>query len=134
MTYVAVESGQPFGFATVSAGEIPASALSEEAAKKVPRYPLPILRLGRLAVDSRRQGAGIGQRLLRFVFGLAAMMATEIGCIGIAVDAKPQAVRFYERHGFTVLPVNERQPPEHPVTMIVLLGSIAKAMQPPRLN
>lgn len=73
--------------------------------KRLPRYPIPVLRLARLAVDERARGLGAATVLLRAVFVLARRMADEIGCAGILVDAKPDAVSFYERLGFLRLDV-----------------------------
>jgi predicted N-acetyltransferase YhbS len=67
---------------------------------KLPRYPLPVLRLARLAVDERAQAQGIGKRLLRFAMELATKMADDYGCVGIIVDAKPGAMDFYRQFGF----------------------------------
>jgi hypothetical protein len=41
--------------------------------------------------------------LLRAIFVIAHRMASDVGCIGVLVDAKPQAVPFYERYGFVAL-------------------------------
>lgn len=107
VTYVADEGGRLFGFITVAAGEIEIDRLPASARKALPRYPLPVLRLGRLAVDESARGRGLGTQLLRFVFALALRMASEVGCIGVIVDAKPGAVSFYEKYGFAVLDVLE---------------------------
>src|SRR5258708_6107937 len=72
---------------------------------KLPRYPLPVLRLARLAVDRSVQGQGLGGRLLRFVLQLAGRMADDYGCVGVVVDAKPGAVEFYARYGFAPVEV-----------------------------
>lgn len=90
------------GFVTVAPSEIAPPAASQ---KKRRAYPLPVLRVARLAVDSRAQGCGIGGVLLRAVFGLAVKMSEELGCVGVVVDAKPEAVGFYEKLGFMPLEV-----------------------------
>src|SRR5688500_13908466 len=100
-TYVAVEAGGSIaGFATVAASEVAPHVVSEGKRKRLPKYPLPVLRLARLAVDERAKGVGIGSLLLRFVFQLARQMAEDIGCVAVVVDAKPGAVAFYEKLGF----------------------------------
>lgn len=101
-TYVAEVDGQIAGFATVSPATIVAPDMPDGGRKR-PAYPLPVLRLGRLAVDRRHQGAGIGAKLMRHVFGLASQMSDDFGCIGVVVDAKPEAVDFYLRLGFEAL-------------------------------
>src|SRR5215468_7571163 len=95
VTYVAVEEGRIVGFATVAPGHVEIDGLPAAARKKLPRYPLPVLRLARLAVDESVRGQGCGRQLLRFVLDLARKMATDYGCVGVVVDAKPGAVDFY---------------------------------------
>jgi GNAT superfamily N-acetyltransferase len=46
-------------------------------------------------VDERFQGHGIGRLLLRAMLELALEMRDRVGCIGVVVDAKPDAVAFY---------------------------------------
>ena len=59
-----------------------------------------MLRLARLGVDRPAQGQGLGVELLRFVLRLAVGMADDYGCVGVIVDAKPDAVAFYAKYGF----------------------------------
>lgn len=66
----------------------------------MPRFSLPMLLVARLAVDVSAQGRGIGARLLRFAFEEAVMAYSHTGCVGVLVDAKPEAVGFYEGLGF----------------------------------
>ena len=131
-TYVAVDDGSILGFATVSASHIETTDISEKLQKRLPRYPLPVLRLARLAVDQSAQGRGIGKVLLRFVFSLAHEISGKVGGIGVVVDAKPGAVSFYERYGFKALEtvkgaLGDR--PE-PTPMFLPLGSIPKLPTP----
>jgi GNAT superfamily N-acetyltransferase len=103
-TYIAIDAtGFIAGFATVAASEIVPDVLPLPKRKRLPRYPVPVLRLARLAVDERAKGKGIGSLLLRSVLVLAQRMAEEIGCVGVVVDAKPEAVAFYSKLGFLLL-------------------------------
>lgn len=99
-TYVAVQDDQVAGFATVSSGELAAETLTKTLRRRLPDYPMPILRLARLAVDKRFQGHGVGRLLLRAVLELALEMRDRAGCTGVVVDAKPGAVDFYADLGF----------------------------------
>ena len=108
VTWVATDDDEDddsptLGFATVSASQIEVTDLPQAQRKRLPRYPLPVLRLARLAVDESAQGRGVGLRLLKAVFVLARQMAEKVGCIGVVVDAKAEAIPFYERFGFEVL-------------------------------
>ena len=100
VTYVAVETRRIVGFATVAPGHVEIDGLPAAVRKKLPRYPLPVLRLARLAVDEAVRGQGLGVQLLRFVLELALRMASDYGCVGVAVDAKSDAVDFYKKYGF----------------------------------
>lgn len=100
-TYVAVaEDGTSvIGFITVSAGQVATSALPSQL--KLPRYPAPMLRIGRLAVDLRYQGKGIGQDLMAFGLRLAIEFSQRVGLYAVVVDAKhDKAKAFYLRMGF----------------------------------
>jgi GNAT superfamily N-acetyltransferase len=126
-TYVAIDDqGSIVGFATVAASELMTAVLPESKRKRLPAYPLPVLRLARLAVDERHQGQGIANMLLRAIFGLARRMATEMGCLGVVVDAKPEAVGFYEKLGFIALDVVAGQLGDRPepLPMFLELGAI----------
>jgi GNAT superfamily N-acetyltransferase len=102
-TFVAVREGPILGFVTLSPGEIAADAIDPATRGRLPDYPLPILRLARLAVDERYRGQGIGRLLLRHVFCSALELRERFGCLGVVVDAKPQVLGFYEGLGFKPL-------------------------------
>lgn len=103
-TYIAVdETGYIAGFATVSPSELAPDRVGSSKRRHLPKYPLPVLRLARLAVDDGARGRGIGRLLLRSVLALAARMAVDVGCVGVVVDSKPEAEPFYARLGFVRL-------------------------------
>jgi GNAT superfamily N-acetyltransferase len=127
-TYVAVDNAQLLGFATVAAGHIEIEDIPKTKRKKLPHYPLPILRLARLAVDRRAQGRGVGKLLLRAIFQISHDMAESVGCVGVVVDAKRDAVAFYERYGFEAFEVIEGalESRPAPTAMFLPIGLIPK--------
>lgn len=132
-TYVAVQGDHVTGFVTVSSGEMVAEKLTKKLRQRLPAYPLPILRIARLAVDGHFQGHGIGRLLLRAMLELALEMRDRVGCIGVVVDAKPDAVAFYSSLGFEPIglvggALGDR--PE-PVAMFLPIGQIAAAINEP---
>lgn len=128
VTYVAVEDGHVLGFATIAPGQLDVEELPAATRKKMPRYPLPILRLARLAVDQSAQSQGLGTQLLRFVCRLAGKMADDYGCAGVIVDAKPEAVSFYKKFGFVPCDALEGQSEARPrPTMMFLAMGAMKA-------
>lgn len=100
-TYVALadDDVSVIGFITVSAGQVATASLPSQL--KLPRYPAPILRIGRLAVDSRNQGKGVGQDLLAYALRLAVEFSQRVGLYAVVVDAKHEKAKvFYEKLGF----------------------------------
>lgn len=102
-TYVALAEDRltVVGFVTFSAGQ--EATADMPAGLKLPRYPVPVpvMRVGRLAVDNRHRGRGIGKELLRFALGLARKWLLHVGIHGVAVEAKDAADRdFYFRLDF----------------------------------
>lgn len=93
------------GFFTLSAGSVNCSELPQSLAKKLPRYPVPVALIGRLAVDVHFQREGLGSILLADACQKVAHASTTLAVVGIVVDAKDAAaVRFYQHFGFLPLP------------------------------
>lgn len=113
-TWVAVARGDIVGFATVSAAHLEIADLPEPTRRGLPSYPLPVLRLARLAVADIARGSGVGRLLLRAVFALAWRMARELGCVGVVVDAKPESLEFYAKLGFRTLAHRQGELGERP--------------------
>jgi len=97
---VDVATGALAGFYAIAAASIPMVELPAEAARRLPRYPtIPAVRIGRLAVDRRFQGRGVGAALL--ADAAQRCMQAPPAVFTLLVDAKDDtAVRFYEHHGF----------------------------------
>ena len=103
--FVVCASETVIGYYSLSAG-----AISHESAPKSMRRnmpdPLPVLLLGRLAVDKRYHNSGIGQALLRDAMLRAVNVAGNAGVIAILVHAlSDQAKQFYISRGFVVSPL-----------------------------
>lgn len=100
--FVAVEQGGGVlaGYYTVASSSVPLTDLPEQVTKKLPRYPsVPAVRMGRLAVDQRFRGKGLGAAML--ADALQRSMQAEIAAYALVVDAKDeQAAAFYRHHGF----------------------------------
>ncbi|MDX8438067.1 GNAT family N-acetyltransferase [Mesorhizobium australafricanum] len=88
------------GYYTLAASSVPITSLPEDQTKRLPRYPiLPATLIGRLAVDTRFRGQGIGSVLI--IDALRRSTQAAPACFTLVVDAKDeQAAAFYRRHGF----------------------------------
>lgn len=101
-TYVALAADgvKVIGFVTLSVGQVETTQLPSSL--KLSRYPAPVLRIGRLAVDRAAQGQGVGQQLMAFALQLSLEFSQQVGLYAVTVDAKyEQAKAFYTALGFT---------------------------------
>jgi GNAT superfamily N-acetyltransferase len=129
VTYLAVIDGRIAGFATVAASTLERATLPESRSKRrMPGYPLPVLRLARLGVDSRAQQLGIGKALLRHVLELALMQRDTLGCVGLVVDAKPDAAAYYQRFGFVRLDVREGELASEELALFLGIETVAASL------
>jgi len=121
--FVAVEAvnGQVAAYYTIAAASIPLVDLPPEESKRLPRYPtLPAVRIGRLAVDERFQGRGLGGALL--VDAARRSIQLPPAVYALLVDAKnDEAVAFYQRFGF-------RPFASQPRTLFLPLATAQKAL------
>ncbi len=126
VTYVAALGHRILGFVTVCTATLDAEELS--SGHRMPPYPLPVLRVARLATDERARGRRVRRALLQFSIELAERQRDEVGCVGVLVDAKPDAVAFYERFGFIALDAltGLALAVPRPIPMFVPLGSIPR--------
>jgi GNAT superfamily N-acetyltransferase len=108
-TFVAVQEAAPeriCGYYALTLAELENRHLPAAWRKKLPRR-IPGVRLGRLAVDQRYQGKGLGELLLLDALLRAQRIYTEAGGIGLFVDAiDAQAAGYYQRFGFEAAPDN----------------------------
>jgi ribosomal protein S18 acetylase RimI-like enzyme len=106
--FVAMPETEPrrlAGFFTLSAGSVSCTDLPESLAKKLPRYPVPVALIGRLAVDNGFQGKGLGSILLADACRKVARASATLAVAGIVVEAKNvAAASFYRHFGFQDLP------------------------------
>lgn len=101
-SFVAVRSGEPtiYGYYTIASGAVSFEMLPE----KLPRYPIPVVHLGRLAVDEAVQGQRLGKALLADALSRAVSIADQLGIYAVEVFALNEAAReFYLEFGFTEL-------------------------------
>lgn len=92
------------GFFTLSAGSVSCSSLPATLARKLPRYPIPVALIGRLAVDRSIHGKGLGSILVADACQKVVQASNVLAVAGIIVDAKDdKAISFYEHLGFITL-------------------------------
>jgi GNAT superfamily N-acetyltransferase len=109
-TYVALFPGETTvaGYYTLAAGAVAVANLPPQAAKRSPKHPVPVILLGRLAVDQRARGQGLGKALLRDALRRSLDLSEQLGLFAVevlAIDA--DAREFYTKYGFVPLADND---------------------------
>ncbi len=102
-----VETNIVKGYYTLSNNSIPLVNFSERIQKRLPKsyISIPATLLGRLAIDLKYQGIGIGRILLIDALKRSYGISKEIGSFGVIVDPiDKDAERFYEKYDFIKLP------------------------------
>lgn len=105
-TFVAVSKGskKAIGYYTIASSSVAFETLPRNLSKRLPRHPIPVILLARLAVDKKAQGQGLGRYLLTDAFMKSLSLSKELGVCAIAVDAiDGNAAAFYMRYGFVQL-------------------------------
>ena len=105
-TYVAIKKGDPavLGYYAISNHRVMYEALAADQAKGLPQIDIPVVLLGRLAVDQTVQGQGLGELLLVDALRRAQHIADQVGVRAVEVDAIDEKARaFYAKFGFVQL-------------------------------
>ncbi|MFD2058513.1 GNAT family N-acetyltransferase [Mesorhizobium calcicola] len=118
-TYVVAEGARVVGYYCLSSGGLDLVEAPGAIRRNMPD-PIPMVMLGRLAVDAGWQGKGLGAALLQDAVLRAGQAATILGIRGIFVHAiSDEAKAFYERYGFAASPKN-------PMTLVLSLKGAPK--------
>lgn len=106
-TYVATRGNRIVGYYSLAYGSVSLEEPPQTIKSGLPRHPIPVILLARLAVDSTEQGSGLGAALLKDAL-LRTIQAAEIaGLRAMLVHAKDNsAKRFYEKFGFEPSPID----------------------------
>lgn len=120
-TFVAVQPAdlsRVGGYYSLTLNSLHFDALPRE--KHLPRYPVPVAHLGRLAVDTTFQGQNLGKRLLLDALAQSEKIAELAGCFAVEVVALDNAAAgFYLKYGFTPLA-------DDPLHLYITLKAIRK--------
>lgn len=105
------------GYYSLSAAQIDAVQLDEQTKQKLPRYPVPCFRMGRLAAHSAHHGRGLGRLLVGCAVERCLAARKKVAAYALVVDAKGEKAKaFYLHYGFTPCRGN-------PMTLYLPLGA-----------
>lgn len=122
-TFIALDDNdQISGYFTLATAQVAYNEIPEDYKGKLPKYPIPALRIARLAVSKDLQGKGVGKWLLAQVFIKIIQVADVTGLYFIIVDAKETSKSFYEHYGFQKF-IDEE------LSYFILVDTVRKAIQ-----
>ena len=117
-TFVVVdEQHRVRGFYAMAAGAVSHQLATSPVRRNMPD-PVPIMVLGRLAVDRQAQGIKLGAAMLQDAVNRAITVSQNTGVRALLVHALHQhAKQFYEHYGF-------QESPQHPMTLMLRLNTV----------
>jgi len=102
--FVVASSKTVIGFYCLAAGSVENADVPSALRRNMPPI-VPVMVLGRMAVDKQYQGRGIGRGLLNDAMRRALAASAEIGAAALLVHAiDREAVPFYVQYGFQAFP------------------------------
>lgn len=105
--YIVTREKRIVGYYSLAYGSVSRSDMPVEMSKGLPDYPVPMILLARLAIDTSEKGQGLGAALLKDAM-FRTVQASEIaGLRALFVHAKDDdAASFYQKYAFTPSPAN----------------------------
>lgn len=120
-TYVICANERVVGYYVLASSSVAASLVSGRFRRNMPN-PVPVVVLGRLAIDVTHQNKGIGKALVRDAALRVLQAADTIGIRGLLVQALSSKARaFYEKVGFEPSPID-------PMTLMITLDDLKGAV------
>ena len=112
------DGGRVRGYCALAAGAVSHDSATSKVRRNMPD-PVPVMVLGRLAVDRGTQGQKLGAALLQDAVTRAVTVSSNAGVRALLVHALHEhAKQFYERYGFAPSPTN-------PLTLMLRLPASA---------
>jgi GNAT superfamily N-acetyltransferase len=122
-TFVLCEDRRVVGYYSLAAGSVLPGAATGRVRRNMPS-PVPVVLLGRLAIDRAWQGRGLGSDLLQDAVLRVLSAGEHIGIRAILVNAiSDEAKALHEKHGFRLSPVE-------PMTLMITLDDAQRALAP----
>jgi predicted GNAT family N-acyltransferase len=98
------------GYYSLSAASLAFERLADIDRKGLPAYPVPVVRIGRLAISASNRGQRLGELLLQNAIKRILLARSTLGVHAVVVEAKDAAAEaFYRKYGFRLCDVQTRQ-------------------------
>lgn len=121
-TFVVCKKTQVIGYYALAMGSIMHQHTPNKLRRNMPD-PIPVMVLGRLAVDKKWQSTGIGQGLLKDAVLRTLIVSQQVGVKALLIHTiSEEAKRFYLRNGFI-------ESPHDPTTLLATLKDIQNCLE-----
>jgi GNAT superfamily N-acetyltransferase len=119
-TFVVCEEGSiVIGYYALATGSVERISTTSNFSRGMPD-PIPVIILGRLAIDTRYQGKRLGAALLKDAMLRTLSVANDVGIRGLLVHAiSEDAKQFYLKYGF-------QESPTEPMTLLLSIKNITQ--------
>ena len=118
-TFVICEGTKVIGYYALATGSVERDVATGNFSRGMPE-PIPVIVLGRLAIDKSYQGQRLGAALLKDVMLRTVTIASNVGIRGLLVHAiSEDAKNFYLKYGFQVSPIES-------MTLLLSINNIKK--------
>lgn len=129
VTYLAIHESEIIGYVSILADKIECKQIDNTIESKYKNYPA--IKIGRLAVNEKYKGLGIGNEILASICELIKEISEEIGVSFITVDAYFNARSFYQKNSFAQKRIHnpkklKRKAQRDPTTSIFMYKPIEK--------
>ncbi|PIQ50969.1 MAG: GNAT family N-acetyltransferase [Comamonadaceae bacterium CG12_big_fil_rev_8_21_14_0_65_59_15] len=120
-TFVVCEGQRVLGFYALASSAVAPDVTTGRMRRNMPD-PVPVVVLGRLAIDASLQGSGIGRALVRDACLRVIAAADSVGIRGMVVHALSESARaFYVRVGFDPSPLD-------PMTLMATMADLREVL------
>ncbi len=110
VTYVVHRGGRVVGYYSLTYGEVKHEECPPSVSNGMPKYPVPVMVLAKLAVDDAEAGRGLGAALLKDALLRTLQAAAIAGLRAVLVHAIDEEARsFYKHFDFEDTPVGPLQ-------------------------
>jgi GNAT superfamily N-acetyltransferase len=122
-TFIVRDNEQVVGYYSLTVGEVTTDKVSERVGKGMGKYPIPLIIIARLAVQSSHKGLGIGKGMLKDAILRAISVAEQAAVRALLVHAiDEEAFNFYKKFGFEPSPIRTNQ-------LVLLLNDAKKIIK-----
>ncbi|MDO6681055.1 GNAT family N-acetyltransferase [Oceanobacter sp. 5_MG-2023] len=106
-TFVICSEQRVVGYYALATGSVERALTNSNFARNMPE-PIPVIVLGRLAIDTRWQGKRLGAALLKDALTRVLQVSDQVGIRGVLVQAISDAAKvFYQQYGFQPSPADD---------------------------